>query len=155
MRRPGLPFRGMRHGKSIENRGSVAAASMRTEMRRFGNIRIGQVLQDAAGFGRLHGTATTAQLFQLSLQCLQLFDAVGNVADVLVQQRIDAGAIFFRPVAEIEQRADFIQRHVERTAMTNELQALDVGVAVQPVITGRTLRLRQQILLFVITDCFH
>jgi hypothetical protein len=94
----------------------------------------GQSLQDAAVARRLLHLALGAQLVQLFLQGLQLHDALGHVADVLVQQRVDFAAILLGCVAQAQQFAHFIKRHVQRTAVADELQPLHVPRAIKPVI---------------------
>ena len=115
----------------------------------------GQALQDAAVARRLRHFALGAQLVQLRLQRLQLRNAFGHMADVLVQQGIDAPAILFGGIAQAQQLPHLIQGHVQRTAVADELQAFDVALAIEPVVRLGTGGLGQERFLLVIADSFH
>src|SRR5450830_201247 len=136
--------------------GLMTAATVTTQIDRLAVVtHIGKPLQNAAILDRLRAVALRAQTLQLRLQFLQLTDALSDVADMLVQQGIDLATVVFRRIAELQQAAHFVERHIERTAVANELQALNVAVAIQAVVALRTRRLRQQSLTLVITDSFH
>nr|GFC85137.1 hypothetical protein [Tanacetum cinerariifolium] len=77
------------------------------------------------------------------LQRLQASDARADVLDVLVDQRIHVLALILRAVAQGQQAADFIEGHVQAAAITNERQALDVFLCVQPIIALAAGRLSQ------------
>ncbi len=73
-----------------------------------------------------YADALFAQHLQLLLQLAQLADASGDMADVLVEQRVDLAALGLRLVLEAQQHADLVQRQVQRPAMPHEGQPLDV-----------------------------
>ena len=106
----------------------------RVLVRRRGGRGAGELVEDAAVARRARLAAQPAQLAQLALEGLQLGHAPGDVTDVLVEQRVYLLAVLVRRLAEPEQRAYLIQRHVESAAVADELKALDVRLAVEPVI---------------------
>src|SRR6478609_5449257 len=75
--------------------------------------------------------------------------------DVLVKQFVDARAVVLGGVFESQKRTDFVQGHVERAAMTDECQSLDVFRTVRAVVAWRARRLGQKLLPFVEADGFH
>lgn len=74
------------------------------------------------------------------------------MADVLVEQGIDLGAILCWSVLETQQYADFIQVHVQRPAMANEGQSLRVRLVVDTVVASAAPGLWQQSLPFVVAN---
>lgn len=114
--------------------------------------RRGQLSQDAALAGLLGFTAVFPQGFELSFQRLQLLDAGGHMADVLVEQVVHLGAVLVRRVLEEKQHSDFAQRHVQPSAVPNEGQSLNMFAAVHAEITFCTWRFWQQSFAFVIPD---
>jgi hypothetical protein len=60
-----------------------------------------------------------------------------------LQQRVDLPTVLHRVVSQTQQCANLAQRHVERTAMTDELQALNVRLTVQPEVATASRWLRQ------------
>lgn len=113
-----------------------------------------QLLQDAAGVRRFGPAALQTQRLQLLLERLQLRDARGHVADVVVQQLVDLTAIVLRRIAEFQQAADFVERHVQRTAAPDEAQALGMLVVVDAVVAVGAGGLGQQLLALVVADGF-
>lgn len=114
--------------------------------------RVQQLLQDAA-FGQVaRRRAALAQRLQLVAQRLQLLDARADMAQVGVEQRIDLAALRALRVPDRQQRADLLQIHVQRPAVADQAQALDLGGAVAAVIGRRARRGRQQALALVEAD---
>jgi hypothetical protein len=63
---------------------------------------------------RMSGTGTqTAQVLELACESPQLRNAVGNVTNMLVEQRADFAAAAHWRIAEIQQRADFVLCHIQ------------------------------------------
>lgn len=58
--------------------------------------------------------------------------------DVLIKQSIYLGAIFVWRIPESEQVPDLLQRHVQHTAVPNELKAFDVNVCIESVVSFGT-----------------
>lgn len=75
--------------------------------------------------------ALLAQLRELPLQRPQLTDAYRNMADVLIQKRIHIATACVGCILETQQDANFLQRHVQRSTMSNEQQALDLGLLIE------------------------
>ena len=113
-----------------------------------------QPAQNAAVRCAMAAGALQAQRPQFFFQCLQLPDALGHMADMRVQQRVDALAVGVGRVLEPQQRGDFVQRHVQRTAMADKRQALQVAVVVKAVIGTGARGFRQQAFSLVKTDGF-
>lgn len=113
-----------------------------------------QLLQNPALLDIRPFAAALAQFQQLCLQGQQAVDPCLDVVDVLVDQRVDAFALILRAVAQAEQAADFFEGHVEGAAVTDEGQALGVGLSVQTVIAFTAGRFRQQTFALVVADGF-
>lgn len=96
--------------------------------------------------------AALAQVDQLRLQRHQAIDARLHVLDMLVDQGVDAAALAVGSVAQVEQAADFVEGHVQRAAVADEGQALDVGLGVEPVVAIAAGRFGQQFFAFVVAD---
>ena len=62
----------------------------------------------------------------MPFQFFQFPNAVHDVSNVLFEQCVDFAAFFVRRIAELEQGADFTERHVERAAVADEPQPLSV-----------------------------
>ena len=78
-------------------------------MRMFGRRlprRPRQRRQDAAVFAGLDVLALGPQRLQFLLQALELLNALGDMVDVCVQQRVDGAAVGLRCILEPEQQAD-------------------------------------------------
>ncbi len=95
-----------------------------------------------------------SQLFQLFFQFFEVVYALFDMADVFVQQGVHPVAAFFRPVFEMKQDADFVQRHVQRTAMPDEKQPFDMDVRIDTVVTAGSSGYRQQSFFFIVSDRF-
>jgi len=115
----------------------------------------GQSLQDAAISGSLRAVTLGAQGIELDLQTLEFFNALGHMADMLVQQGIDLAAVLLRCIPELQQTAHFIERHIERAAMADELQPFHMLLAIHAVISLGPGGRRQQCLTLVIADGFR
>jgi len=115
----------------------------------------GQSLQDAAVPGSLRVVTLGAQGIQLHLQPLEFFNALGHMADMLVEQGIDRAAVLLRRIPKLQQTAHFIERHVERAAMADELQPFHMLLAIHAVISLGPGGRRQQCLALVIADGFR
>jgi len=103
----------------------------------------------------LDACALPAQALELLLQLLQFVDARGNVPDVGGQQRVHVAAVRAGGVLEAQKYTDLVQRHVQRAAMADERQPLDVLGAVDAVIAVAAGCCREQPLTLVVADGFH
>lgn len=110
----------------------------------------GKFVKNLAVPGRTYRGAEFTQPFELPLQFPQFADAARHMLDVLFEQVINCAAVFRWSVPELKQQAYFLERHVERTAMADEPQALGVLVAVKPIVADGSARLGQQPRFFVI-----
>jgi hypothetical protein len=77
------------------------------------------------------------------LQESQLLDAFAHMLDVLVKQYVYLAAIPVWRIPESEQVPNLLQRHVQGTAVPDELKAFDVNVCIEPVISFGTRGLKQ------------
>ena len=98
--------------------------------------------------------ATLAQGLELFLQFFQITYPLADMADMRIEQGIDAVATFVRLVLEMQQDTDFLERHVQRTAMPDEQQPFGMIIRINPVIALRACDVRQQSLFFVIAYRF-
>ena len=112
-------------------------------------------MQDAAGIDRLFGSTSLAQGIQLQLELSQLLNALFHMGNMLIEDRIDGAAALGRLDGQIEQRVNFPMAHVQCAAVSNEAQTLKMFGAVNPEITRRACRFRQQAFLFVVTHRFN
>lgn len=62
--------------------------------------------------------------------------------DMLVEQSIDLPAVLVRRVLEPQEHPNLVERHVERTAVTNERQSINVDLLVDPIVGLRAHRRR-------------
>jgi len=99
--------------------------------------------------------AALAQVDQLLLQRLQARDAGVHVLDVFVDQRVDVLALIPRTVAQGQQAADFVQRHIQASAIADEGQALDVLLSVQTVVAFAARGFAEQTLALVVPNRFN
>ena len=97
-----------------------------------------QGLQYSAVLCCLGNLTLRAQRFQLALQYLKFGNAPFHMSDMQVEEMIDFTAIIFGMVTKPEHVADFVERHVERPAMPDELQPFDLLRTIQTVIILRT-----------------
>ena len=93
-----------------------------------------QAIQDAA-FGR-HAITLQSKRLELPLEFFQVADALSHVLDVLVQNVVDGMTVLAGRILESKQRADFIERHVERAAMADEVELHQMGFSVATVAIG-------------------
>ena len=117
--------------------------------------RLLQLTQNPARLAIADHLAVSTQFAQLLLQGTQLIDAHLDMVDMFVNQAIGRRAVGLRRIAQGQQLADFLLGHVQRTAMPDKRQALDMHLGVLPVVAFGTRRLRQQALTFVVTDGLH
>lgn len=75
-----------------------------------------QFIQYSAVLGGQCLDALSAQFLQLLFRCFQFCNAACHVANVLIEQCVYLAAILFGRIPELEQDANFVQPHVERTA---------------------------------------
>ena len=61
-------------------------------------------------------------------------DSVGDMANISLKQKIDVWAALVGSVAELKQGANFVERHVQCTAMADETQTLQMNITVQTII---------------------
>ena len=94
----------------------------------------GQFGQDAALASLLRFMAAFPQGLELPLQRSQLLDAGSHMTNVFVEQIVHLLAIFVRRVFEAQQHSDFVQRHVQPSAVPNERQPVNVFVGIHPVV---------------------
>lgn len=113
---------------------------------------LGHAVQDAAmGHVALLGAAC-AQGLELALEGAQLADALADVADVFVHQRVDGAAIGAGLLAPAQKGLDFLQRQAQPPALADEGQLLGV---LRPVAAPVAVAARgggQQALALVIAD---
>lgn len=100
---------------------TVHMASARRH-RRAARCRAIDPIQDAALGHCVRRRAARTQRLEVSFQRAQFAYARGDMADVLVEQRIDLTAVLLGCIAEPDQRANLIQRHVEIAALADEGQ---------------------------------
>lgn len=92
---------------------------------------------------------------QLLAQCLEFGDAHLDVMQVLVDQPVGGAAIRLGTVAQRQQGTDFLLGHVQRAAVTDERQALDMRQGVLPIVAFATRGLGQQAFALVVADGLH
>ena len=63
--------------------------------------------------------------------------------DVLIKQSIYLAAILVWRIPESEQVPDLLQRHVQHTAVPDELKAFDVNLCIESVVSLGTRGLEQ------------
>ena len=63
--------------------------------------------------------------------------------DVLLKQSVYLAAILVWCIPEFQEISNLLQRHVQRTAVPDELQAFDVNVCIEPVVSFSTRGLEQ------------
>ena len=98
--------------------------------------------------------ALQAQRPEFFFQRFELADALGDVADMRVQQRVHAFAVGIWRVLEPKQRGDFVERHIQGPAVANKGQPLQVSGVVKTVIGAGARRFGQQPFALVKTDGF-
>lgn len=114
-----------------------------------------ELVQNAAVFRSLGSLASTAKLFQLFSQALQNGDPFRDVNDVLVDDGVHRAAVLVGGIACIEQRAYFIERHVERSRVPDEEQPLDILARVLAVVALRSARFAEQTRPLVVANGFR
>lgn len=117
---------------------------------RRGQIGLRQTIKNTAGSGDLAFLAATAQLLEVALQALKLSDATGDMFNVLVEELIHLTTVFRGRFAEVQQRADFVQRHVQAAAVTDKGELFQVCVRINSVVALRPARFGQQSFALVI-----
>ena len=119
-------------------------------------VAVREPIQDAALTFGARRLTLAAQRLELQFQLLQLGNARRDVRDVLIQQRVGGRAAVARQVIpELQQLADLIERHVQRAAVADEGQPLDVRARVQAIVAAGPVRGRQQPLALVEADGFR
>lgn len=114
-----------------------------------------KLFEDAAIARRPRFAALFAQVPQLLFQPLQLGDTHRDEVDMDVEQFVDPLADFIRRIAKAQQRADFIQSHVQRSAMADEGQTRDMHFIVEAIVAFGTPRRRQQLFSLIVTNGLH
>ncbi|MBB1598426.1 hypothetical protein A9977_00055 [Variovorax sp. UMC13] len=79
----------------------------------------------------------SSQYLQLLLEQFQFPNALGYMTDVGIEQHVDPLAVGLGCFLEAKERADFSQGHVERTAVADECEALNVLFTIAPVVVFR------------------
>ena len=77
-------------------------------------------------------------------------DALAHVAEVLGHQRVHRRAVGARRIDHRQQLAHLVEVHVERAAVADEAQPLQVGIGVAAVVVVASRRPAQQPGLFVV-----
>lgn len=75
--------------------------------------------------------------------------------DVRIQKGIDLFATVFGIVPQLQQVADFLKRHVQRSAMQDEFKPLPILRRVESIVAASAGWLLQQLLTLVIPDGLH
>lgn len=119
------------------------------------SVRSAERLQDFTWVCAVGRDATAPEVSELRFQYRQVCYTVDDVPDVLVEQRIDALAIFSGGLAKIEQRPDLIECHVQGAAMPDEQQALSVKLVIGAIIVCRPLRRGKQSDALIVADGFN
>ncbi|GLZ87825.1 hypothetical protein Pres01_38760 [Metapseudomonas resinovorans] len=130
----------------------VASPHMRRMLFSLMTLANGELVKDLASGGLSAFRAALSQFDQLRLQRLQAGNARPHVFDMLIDQFIDTGAIAGRMVPKTQQLANFFQRHVERSAVANERQPLDMRLGVEPVVPVTSIWRGEQAFALVIPD---
>lgn len=117
--------------------------------------RLFQLTQNPAGLAIADHLALGTQLAQLFLQGTQFVDAHLDMVDMFVDQAIGRRAVGLRCIAQGQQFADFLLGHIQRAAVADKRQALDMHLGVLPVVTFRARWFGQQAFAFVVTDGLH
>lgn len=89
------------------------------------------------------------------MQSAQDTDALGDMADMGIERGVDLRAALFRGIAQSQQIADFVQRHVQRPAIEDELQTFALRIGVEPEVAITARGLGQQPFMLVVADGFH
>ena len=111
-------------------------------------------LQDAAVLCGIWVCALRPQGAKLFLKHPKFTNAMSDVPDVFIQQNVDFPTVILRRIPEPQQHPHLVERHVERSAMPNEAQAIHLSLCVDAVVPMRALRDRDQALPLVETDRF-
>src|SRR5699024_927857 len=110
---------------------------------------VGETRDDAAVGNGLRGGATAPQCLELPAQLFKFVETDVNVLDMVIQQLIDRLATVMRLIHELQQRADFVVRHVEIAAVADKAQSLQVPVVVLAVVALGASGFGQQALFLV------
>ena len=129
----------------------LSATSNRPRIARTG----GKFVQDSTVLGVIGPAAKLAQTLELLLQLPQFTDTLHDMSNVLVQQCIHFAAVFRRRILESQQKADFIERHIQAPAVPDERQSLGLCIAIDAVITLAPACHGQQAFALVVTDRFN
>jgi hypothetical protein len=93
-----------------------------------------------------------AQRLKLALQAFQFREPLFYVTEMGIQQGVDLATVFLSPGAESQQNPDFVQRHVQGSAMANEREQLGVLLLIAPEVRSRPGGFWQQSLTLVIPN---
>src|SRR5262245_54644570 len=115
---------------------------------------LGQAGEDAALVDWASLPASLAKLLELLFQQPQFLDAPGDVTDVLVEQGIDVPAVVRRGILEAQQDSHFVERHVQASAVADELEPLLMAGLVDPKVPLGARRFGKQALALVVADGF-
>lgn len=116
--------------------------------------RCHQFMQDAARSGGVLRVATVAQLLKLALEGLHRSEPRPDAGDLLVDQPVHVTAIATRMVQQVQQPPHIRKRYVQRPAVTDEGQSLQVQGPIGAVAVGLPHRRGQQPHPLVIADGF-
>ncbi len=145
------------YGLAVASTCSVSLGSINPSppYRLVASVRSAKRMQDLTCACAVGGGAAAPEIPELRLQYRQVCYTVDDVPDVLVEQRVDALAVFSGGLAKIEQRTDFIECHVQGAAMPDEQQALGVKLVIGPIIVRRPVGRSKQANPLVVANGFN
>src|SRR5690606_33759268 len=111
-----------------------------------------QLVQDAALAAGMVARALRAQACELALERPEAPQPRAHAGELRVDQPVDARGVGVRPVDEREQAADLLERHVQRAAMADERQPLELGGPVGAIAVRAARRRLQQADALVVAD---
>ncbi|MBB6094972.1 hypothetical protein HNQ60_003859 [Povalibacter uvarum] len=85
-------------------------------------------------------------------QLTQLGDALVDVRDVPIDDRVYLAAVAWRLSPKLQQAANLLVFHVEVTAIDDEAQLFNLGACVHPVVAFRSLRFVHQTAALVVAN---
>jgi hypothetical protein len=127
------------HRGAVSGVGNCRPAAARLQMgmalRTGGSFHFGQSLQDAAGIQFLRLLAALAQFIQLR-SAAPVRQCAHPHADMRIQHLIHPATIGLRVSHQRQQLMDFLMRHVQRPAITDKAQTLQMALAIAAVVVG-------------------
>lgn len=111
-----------------------------------------QLVQDAALADGVIRVALGPQRAQLSFKRAHAREARPHTRKLRLNQGVHVGTIGFGSRHELEQALDVCERHVQRPAMADERQTLEMSCTIGAIAVRLPSRWRQEASLFVIAD---